>query len=145
MNNLKIKSIGKILSKARKSMNLTKKDIANKLCLKLNIINNIENDFLPNNIPIVFFRGYIFSYARLVNISNKKIIFLLEKYNFNDSFRKNIFKKKSYININNFFLFIKIFFFIKLFFLFSIGFIYFINIKNKDYFYNYINNTNINT
>lgn len=131
MNNLKLKSLGKILVKARKSMNLTRKDISNKLCLKLDIISNIEKDIFPSNIPLVFFRGYIFSYARLVNISNKKVLLLIKNYKINNILGNKNSEKKYFNNKINFFLFVKIFFFIKIFLIFSIVFIYYINIKNK--------------
>lgn len=51
MNNEKINSLGKILVKYRKLSNFTQQDIADKLCLKLDLIRNIEKNIFPNNIP----------------------------------------------------------------------------------------------
>ncbi len=126
MNNIKLDSLGKLLVKARKLMNFKKKDIANKLCLKLNIIDSIENDKIPNNISLVFFCGYIRSYARLVRLPEEKIICFLDKYKSNYFSNEKNSKKSSYFK-NNYFFYIKIFVFIKLLFLLTLGFFYFKN------------------
>ncbi len=137
MNNIKLDSLGKILVKARELMNLKKKDIADKLCLKLNVIDSIENDKVPNNISLVFFCGYIRSYARLVKVPEDKIICFLDRYKYNDYLdKKNV--KKSFYFKNNCYFYIKIFIFIKLFFLLTLGFFYFKNRiinNNKDFIF----------
>ncbi len=79
MNSEKLNSLGQILIKYRKKLNFTQQDIAKKLCLKLDLICNIEKNILPNNIPWVFYRGYIYSYARLVKLPKKRIVVFLEK------------------------------------------------------------------
>ncbi len=128
MNNSKFNSLGKILVKARKSLNLSQKDISKKLCLKLDIIKNIEKDILYSNIPPVFLYGYIYSYARLVNIPKKKIFFFLKKYKIENYINNNFINENSYFKIFKNFLFIKIFNIIKFFIFFILGFIYFYNI-----------------
>ncbi len=126
MNTLNSNSLGKILSKTRKSLNLSKRDIANKLCLKLDIIKDIENDIITDNIYPVFFYGYINSYIRLLNLSDK-YLFSLSKINelndnkyINDEFN---YKYIFYKIIN--FIYINISYFVKLLFLIFINIIYF--------------------
>ncbi len=109
MNDKKLDSLGKILVKYRKILNLTQKDISKKLCLKLELIDSIEKDIFPTNIPWVFYCGYISSYARLVKVSKKKIVFFLEKYNKKHSFLIN---KKVKDNVHNFFFLDYIYFFL---------------------------------
>ncbi len=109
MNNKKINSLGKILVKYRKMLNFTQKDIAKKLCLKLELIDNIEKDIFPTNIPKVFYCGYIYSYARLVKVSKKKIFLFLERYNnknycFSESKIKKDFDSFFFLNYIYFFL-----------------------------------------
>lgn len=128
MNSLKFNSLGKILIKARKSLNLSQKDISKKLCLKLDIIKNIEKDILYFNIPSVFLYGYIYSYARLVNIPKRKIFFFLRKYKIENCINNNFVNESSYFVIFKNFLFINFFNIIKFFIFFILGFVYFYNI-----------------
>ncbi len=128
MNNLKSNSLGKILKKARKSLNLSKKDISKKLCLKLDIIKNIEKDILSSNIPLVFLYGYIYSYARLINIPKKKIFFFLKKYKIDNNINSSFINENSYFNIIKKFIFLNYFYIIKLFIFIVLGFIYFYSI-----------------
>ncbi len=111
MNNKKLNSLGKILVKYRKILNFTQKDISKKLCLKLDLIRDIEKDVFPVNIPWVFYCGYIYSYARLVKVSKKKIVFFLEKHEDKNYYISNqLIKRKVNQNIlfnNVFFLLIK--------------------------------------
>ncbi len=102
MNNKKKKSLGKILIKYRKKLNFTRKDIADKLCLKLELIRNIENNILFNNIPLVFYCGYIYSYARLVNLPKKKIDLFLNEYKIKYINLTDKFIKRKKLNINNY-------------------------------------------
>lgn len=102
MNKKKLNSLGKILGKSRKKLNFTQKDIADKLCLKLELIRNIENDILPDNVPLVFYCGYIYSYARLVNLSEKKILFFLNEYKKKICLSSKIIKKKEKIYENKY-------------------------------------------
>ncbi len=129
MNSEKLNSLGKILIKYRKILKFTQQDVAKKLCLKLDLIRNIENNILPNNIPWVFYCGYIYSYARLVKLPKKRIVFFLEKHKEQNycisrhSVKKN-FNKNIFLN-NFFFLLIK---FILLLFSFYFFFRYFRNL-----------------
>ncbi len=110
MNNEKINSLGKILVKYRKLSNFTQQDIADKLCLKLDLIRNIEKNIFPNNIPWVFYNGYIYSYARLVNLSKSKVFFFLKQYSSKDKYcSTQIVKKKFFFNKNKFFFLLTVF------------------------------------
>lgn len=76
-------SIGKFLKSARKKMGFTKKEIANRLCLKISIIHDIEKDFVNEKICTTFLKGYITSYARLVKVPENEIKkLILNKKNF---------------------------------------------------------------
>ncbi len=126
MNSLKSDSLGKILVKARKSLNLSKKDISKKLCLKLEIINNIENDILSFcKIPKVFLYGYIYSYARLVNIPRRKILFFLKKNKINSCINSNFINKISYFSLFINFIYLNRLYIVKLLVLTFLSFIYF--------------------
>ncbi len=125
MNENKLGSLGKILIKYRKELNFTQKDIASKLCLKLELIRNIENDIFPDNIPLVFYCGYIYSYARLVNLSKKKIVFFIKEYKKKFNLSNKIIERKKKINESKYF-FLNFFFLIKLIlFLFVLFFLNF--------------------
>jgi cytoskeleton protein RodZ len=58
---------------AREAMNLTEKDAAARLHLKPHLITIIETERFENGPPPIFMRGYIRSYARLLNLPEKEI------------------------------------------------------------------------
>lgn len=58
---------------AREAMNLTQQEAATRLYLNPKIIIKIENEDLVHSAPAIFMRGYIRSYARLLNIPVKEI------------------------------------------------------------------------
>lgn len=76
-NNIFEYSIGKTLRLAREKIGLTQEDIAKRLCLKISIIRDIEEDKQTNNIIPTFLHGYIRSYAKLVNLPNEKSFTML--------------------------------------------------------------------
>ncbi len=92
--NLKVNALGNRLIEARKSMNLTQQDIADKLCLKLEMIRNIEINNMPPNLAPVFFLGYIRSYARLVNILDDDLSDLMLEYKY-----CNVLYTKNYVKV----------------------------------------------
>lgn len=67
-------TIGQQLKHAREQMGLDAKDVAEQLCLKKSMINDIENDTCPPEVALTFFRGYIRSYAKLVNLSEEQLL-----------------------------------------------------------------------
>jgi cytoskeleton protein RodZ len=66
-------SIGEILQNLRESMQLDRKDAAAQLRLNENIINMIETNSFPDDMPPIFVRGYIRSYGRLLQLPEEEI------------------------------------------------------------------------
>jgi cytoskeleton protein RodZ len=58
---------------AREAMNLSEKDAAARLHLKPHIINIIESERFSEGPPVIFMRGYIRSYGRMLNLSEKEL------------------------------------------------------------------------
>ncbi len=69
---------GERLKKARESMHLSEKEAAARLHLNSSIIRILENESLNEGPPVTFLRGYLKSYARLLNISDQEINIALE-------------------------------------------------------------------
>lgn len=65
--------IGAKLQSARESMRLDRKDAAAQLRLKENVIDMIETNSFPADMPQLFIRGYIRSYGKLLQISDEDI------------------------------------------------------------------------
>ncbi|VFP80024.1 cytoskeleton protein RodZ [Candidatus Erwinia haradaeae] len=74
-----INSIGGRLRSARENLGLTQKNIADRLCLKISIIRDIEEDNLPTSLASTFLRGYIRSYARLVQVPEDELQSMMTK------------------------------------------------------------------
>lgn len=75
-----MKSIGGVLLLARTEAGLSQDDIAGKLYLSKSFVEHIENDeFDKLDQTPIFIRGYIRSYAKLVNIAETKIVDLLDR------------------------------------------------------------------
>ena len=62
-------SPGALLKKAREAKKLSQEQIAKQLRLSLQWIENIENDDYSRAAAIIYVRGYLRSYARLVDVS----------------------------------------------------------------------------
>ncbi len=125
----KLNSLGFKLIKARKLMSLSKKDISNKLCLNIKIINFIEKDLIPDNLPPVFFIGYIKLYSKLVNLSLDDFLLNFNKINDDYFYYLKIKVKKIKLNNNKNY---KLLFFLFLILIFLILFI-----LNKIFFFKY--------
>lgn len=70
-------SIGMCLRYAREGLGLTQKEIAQRLCLHLTIIQALEDDNFEVLSEPVFVKGYIRNYATLVGLN---VLELIEKY-----------------------------------------------------------------
>jgi cytoskeleton protein RodZ len=70
---LKVTGLGKRLKTARESMNLSEKEAAARLYLNPKIISYIENEKFSDGPPITFMRGYLRSYAKLLNVPESEI------------------------------------------------------------------------
>lgn len=65
--------IGARLKSAREAMNLTEKEAASRLHLSSRFIDIMENEDFASGPPMTFMRGYLRSYARILNIPSKEV------------------------------------------------------------------------
>ncbi|AOM39315.1 cytoskeleton protein RodZ [Xenorhabdus hominickii] len=72
-------TVGQILRQAREKHELSQQTVADRLCLKLSTVRDIEEDNIPSNIVPTFFRGYIRAYAKLVQLPESEILTILDK------------------------------------------------------------------
>ncbi|MGM3175866.1 cytoskeleton protein RodZ [Dickeya lacustris] len=70
---------GERLRDARERLGLTQQVVAERLCLKLSTVREIEEDNTPAGLAPTFLRGYIRSYARLVHLPEEELLPMLEK------------------------------------------------------------------
>ncbi|PKH21827.1 cytoskeleton protein RodZ [Enterobacterales bacterium CwR94] len=70
-------STGARLRAAREKMGLTQQHVAERLCLKLSTVRDIEEDKTPADLASTFLRGYIRSYAKLVHVPEDEILPML--------------------------------------------------------------------
>lgn len=78
---MEVISPGQMLAQAREILKLSKQDIADRLNYRLALVTNIEQDNYDNSLPETFNRGYLRSYAKLVNIKENDIITSYETLN----------------------------------------------------------------
>ncbi|MDR3492588.1 MAG: helix-turn-helix domain-containing protein [Gammaproteobacteria bacterium] len=71
--------IGATLKAARERLQLSDKEVAARLHLKPKIITNIESEQFDKGLPSIFLRGYLRSYAKLLNFSDDQINQLLSE------------------------------------------------------------------
>ncbi|MCW7763632.1 cytoskeleton protein RodZ [Photorhabdus luminescens] len=71
---------GQLLRQAREQHGLTQQTVADRLCLKLSTIRDIEEDNIPATMVPAFLRGYVRSYAKLVQIPEAEILAILDKH-----------------------------------------------------------------
>lgn len=74
-----VNSTGERLRSAREQMGLTQQNIAERLCLKLSTVRDLEEDKTPADLASTFLRGYIRSYARLVHIPEEELLPMMAK------------------------------------------------------------------
>ncbi|OTA15254.1 cytoskeletal protein RodZ [Xenorhabdus vietnamensis] len=72
-------TIGQILRQAREKHELSQQTVADRLCLKLSTVRDIEEDNIPSSISPTFLRGYIRAYAKLVQVPESEILSTLDK------------------------------------------------------------------
>ncbi|WP_219951692.1 cytoskeleton protein RodZ [Dickeya zeae] len=70
---------GERLRGAREQLGLTQQVVAERLCLKLSTVREIEDNNTPAGLAPTFLRGYIRSYARLVHLPEDELLPMLEK------------------------------------------------------------------
>ncbi len=74
-----VNSTGERLRGAREQMGLTQQNVAERLCLKLTTVRDIEEDKAPADLASTFLRGYIRSYARLVHVPEEELLPMMAK------------------------------------------------------------------
>lgn len=72
------------LRMAREGLNKTPQEVAQTLCLKLSVVESIEADSYELMPGSVFVRGYLRSYAKLLNIDPEEVIELFNRLGFVD-------------------------------------------------------------
>ena len=72
-------STGARLRVAREQLGLTQQNVAERLCLKLSTVRDIEEDKAPADLASTFLRGYIRSYARLVHVPEEELLPMMAK------------------------------------------------------------------
>ncbi|MEI7375298.1 cytoskeleton protein RodZ [Dickeya chrysanthemi] len=70
---------GERLREAREQLGLTQQVVAERLCLKVSTVREIEDNNTPAGLAPTFLRGYIRSYARLVHLPEDELLPMLEK------------------------------------------------------------------
>lgn len=74
-----VQTTGVRLRSAREQLGLSQQAVAERLCLKVSTVRDIEEDRSPADLASTFVRGYIRSYARLVHIPEEELLPILEK------------------------------------------------------------------
>lgn len=70
---------GERLRQAREQLGLSQRAVAERLCLKMSTVREIESDTLSADLASTFVRGYIRSYAKLVHIPEDELLPMLAK------------------------------------------------------------------
>ncbi|WP_413502358.1 cytoskeleton protein RodZ [Serratia proteamaculans] len=70
---------GERLRQAREQLGLSQQAVAERLCLKMSTVRDIEEDNLSADLASTFVRGYIRSYAKLVRVPEDELLPMLAK------------------------------------------------------------------
>ncbi|ATY91788.1 cytoskeleton protein RodZ [Pectobacterium atrosepticum] len=70
---------GERLREARERLGLTQQTIAERLCLKITTVRDIEDGTTPADLAPTFLRGYIRSYAKLVHLPEDNLLPIMDK------------------------------------------------------------------
>ena len=73
------KTTGERLRQAREQLGLSQQAVAERLCLKVSTVRDIEENTAPPGLASTFLRGYIRSYAKLVHIPEEELLPLMAK------------------------------------------------------------------
>lgn len=65
---------GLMLSDARRKLSLSIEDVAGRLKFQTSLVQNIEQDIFDPKLPATFNRGYLRSYAKLVNVDVDEVL-----------------------------------------------------------------------
>jgi len=78
-SNAAAQTTGERLRNAREQRGLSQQAVAERLCLKVSTVKDIEEDKAPAELASTFLRGYIRSYARLVSVPEEELLPMMEK------------------------------------------------------------------
>ncbi|MBN3138295.1 MULTISPECIES: cytoskeleton protein RodZ [Pectobacterium] len=78
-NTTEAKLPGERLREARERLGLTQQTIAERLCLKITTVRDIEDGTTPADLAPTFLRGYIRSYAKLVHLPENDLLPIVDK------------------------------------------------------------------
>ncbi|MDF2155565.1 cytoskeleton protein RodZ [Vibrio sp. CAU 1672] len=70
---------GTLLKNKRESLGMTQKQVADRLRLRVSVIEDIENNQFDSHLVATFIRGYLRSYAKLVSLDEKLVLAALEQ------------------------------------------------------------------
>jgi cytoskeleton protein RodZ len=70
---------GQRLRQAREQLGLSQQAVAERLCLKMSTVRDIEDDNISADLASTFVRGYIRSYAKLVHLPEDELLPMLAK------------------------------------------------------------------
>ncbi|MFC0225068.1 cytoskeleton protein RodZ [Serratia aquatilis] len=70
---------GQRLRQAREQLGLSQRAVAERLCLKMSTVRDIEEDNIAADLASTFSRGYIRSYAKLVHIPEEELLPMMAK------------------------------------------------------------------
>jgi len=76
-------SPGKLLRERRESLGLSQQQIATKIFLKAEQINNLEEDNLGGSASITFTKGYVRNYAKQLGLNAEELVATFEQYHNN--------------------------------------------------------------
>lgn len=68
---------GQRLRQAREQLGLSQQAVAERLCLKMSTVRDIEGDNISADLASTFVRGYIRSYAKLVHVPENEVLSVL--------------------------------------------------------------------
>ncbi|WP_299998239.1 cytoskeleton protein RodZ [uncultured Cedecea sp.] len=72
-------TMGERLRIAREQLGFSQQTVAERLCLKVSTVRDIEENTSPQDLASTFLRGYIRSYARLVHIPEEELLPMMAK------------------------------------------------------------------
>lgn len=75
-----VPSPGQVLREAREEQGLTQQAIADKLYLKVGIIDDLEQNRIDDSTSVTFFKGYVRLYAKNLGLNPEEVLTLFNQY-----------------------------------------------------------------
>ena len=122
--------VGQILKKNRERKNLILSDVSKELKISEEILNNIENNYLQNDIDIVFILGHVRAYCIFLNLNEAEIVDKFKNEHLPNE-KKNIEIKRPKVE-TNFFISNKITSFFLILIIFSSFYFLFVEVEKTE-------------